>query len=91
MMLLNRAGEMLSRILTGEAPDLAKIESLLEEIEESRASPELVETAQDIYQNDDINVDPGATTSASDDGTWVSAWVWVSEGESEDDEDEEYE
>lgn len=89
MHLLHQASEILSRIVTGETPDITKIESLLNEIEESRASDELVEVAQGIYQSDDVNVDPSATTSESEDGTWVSAWVWVSDSEIEDDEEEE--
>lgn len=84
MHLLHQASKILSRIVTGDTPDSAKIESLLNEIEESRASDKLIEVAQGIYQSDDVNVDPGATTSESEDGTWVSAWVWVSDSEIED-------
>lgn len=48
------------------------------------ASPALIEKARDLYQDDDCEIDDDASTSESDAGTWVQAWVFVPEGEAED-------
>jgi hypothetical protein len=37
------------------------------------------ETAKECWTDDDLEIDPGATVSAGDDGAWVQAWVWVSD------------
>lgn len=39
---------------------------------------ELIQTARDMYQNDDVEIDDNAKLSRNDeDGSWVAAWVWV--------------
>ncbi len=46
------------------------------------ASPELRALAVDLHATDEIEIDDeGVGTSASDEGTWVQAWVWVSREE----------
>lgn len=42
-------------------------------------TPEELAKARDMYgiMGDDLEIDDDSTSSPSDDGTWVSAWVWV--------------
>ena len=87
MNLLHRAAEALSRIVTGETPDINQLEALVNEIETSKASDSLTEIASNIYGSDDVEIDGDAVTSRGDDGTWVSAWVRVFAGEEGGDED----
>jgi hypothetical protein len=88
MNLLHRAGEVLSRIVTGETPNIAEIEALLNEIETSKASDEQVRIAKSLFEDDDTNVDHGAFLSQGDDGYWVSAWVFIGNPDSDEDEGE---
>lgn len=44
-----------------------------------QATPDQIKAAREQYAHDphDIEIDDGAAISATDDGTWVQAWVWV--------------
>lgn len=48
---------------------------------EFKATDAEVDRANDIYSNDDIEIDDAALTSPSPDrdGKWVAAWVWLSD------------
>lgn len=41
------------------------------------ASPSLRADAEAEYGSDDIEIDDDASTSPTDDGVWVSAWVYL--------------
>lgn len=43
----------------------------------ANAGPILVQTAKDMYESDDLEIDDSAGKSSADDGNWVQAWVWV--------------
>lgn len=52
---------------------------LMDKAKAGVASPGLRELANDLYGTDEVEIDDeGVGTSASDEGTWVQAWVWVS-------------
>ena len=60
--------------------------AIAEQIEKSKASPELVELAREVYAlrgDNDIEIDDDALTSGTDSGTWVAAWVWMPDTETE--------
>ena len=38
-----------------------------------------LEAAKALYETDEVQVDPDAKFSESDDGVWVQAWVFVPE------------
>jgi hypothetical protein len=87
MRLIDESRRIIERLRND--PELAQ---LIHEIDAAKATPELVQAARDEYQNEDIEVDDDATTSRTDTGTWVSAWVWVPDDEDdEEDEDDETE
>lgn len=46
----------------------------------------LIERAQDLYasgSDDNIEVDPDAQVSVSENGTWVAGWLYVPDAETE--------
>ncbi len=45
------------------------------------ATPEQVKAANDMYRNDDIEIDPDALRSRADEGYWISAWVYMADDE----------
>ncbi len=71
--------------------DVAKRTAALDAIEKVRgydASPELLDEARELAlsvedEEDRISFDDDASTSPSDDGTFVSCWFWVPNPESD--------
>lgn len=76
MHLLHEASRILATVDTPEAKALVK------EIEVSWATEAEWQQAQEVAKSFDdgteCEVDPGATTSRTDEGgTWISGWVWI--------------
>lgn len=62
--------------------DARKLSARLTEIEAAFATPDEIEEARNEYGNDECEIDDGAvSTSRSDDGLWVNAWVWLARSE----------
>jgi hypothetical protein len=53
------------------------LQKCINDAEQYKAEPGLIEEARAQYADDDLEIDDDATTSPGDDGTWVSAWVWM--------------
>lgn len=45
-----------------------------------RASMSELKKARDLYDNDNVTVEPNSVISWTDDGYWVQAWVFVPSG-----------
>lgn len=85
MSLLTEAYDLLGVLANGEALDkdfyreqCAKARELMRKIAAAEADQEEIDLARNEYGSDEVEIDDDATTSRSDDGTWVSAWVWLS-------------
>lgn len=52
-----------------------------EEGEKDLATAAELAMARDVYGNQWVCIDEGATVSRTDTGTWVQAWVWINQEE----------
>lgn len=94
-MALTLTRENLDAIAAGLAPgatiaDVAAALAAVATIREYEATPDLIERARSEHGTDEVEIDDDASTSPSDEGTWVSAWVWLEGVASEEEEDSEH-
>lgn len=77
-----------------EAEHLEIIKAASERMDTARsylASPGLIEEARDQYGTDECEIDDeGVSTSPSDEGVWVGAWVWIARDDEDEEDEEEY-
>jgi hypothetical protein len=80
--LVNRLKDMIEsgRLQAGNVPeDFAWLERQIEQLSEPKDAEDekAISRAEEIYCNDDVEIDPDCFLSHADGGLWVSAWVWV--------------
>jgi hypothetical protein len=88
--LAQRASALLQEFGHGETTGsrmnelMTEARAILSEQAQFTATPAQIERARAEYGSEEIEIDGGeVSTSPSDGGTWVSAWVWLADTEGE--------
>lgn len=67
---------------SAEGLDLSAARAAAQETHTPATAAE-IQTARDLYQTDDVEIDDNAAVSRTDEGMWVAAWVWINNEELE--------